>query len=334
MTSLPLDAPILNAAEADEVFSSILDGKVSADEIEAFLIALSDRGETAIEVAAAARAMRARVIGVAAPDNAVDCCGTGGDGQHTLNVSTAVSLVVAASGVPVAKHGNRAASSKSGAADALEALGLDMDAAVRCAEKTLNEIGIGFLFARVHHPALGPIAPIREKIGQELGKRTIFNLLGPLTNPAGVRNQLIGLAHPDLIPLYAEAKASLDNERAFIVSGDEGVDELSLAGGNSLADVQNGTVKMRRINASDLKLPNAPLSAIRGDDAAYNAAALTRLLDGETGAYRDAVLLNAAGTLVVAGVTQDWEEAASKAAEAIDSGAAKRLLARWIELTV
>ncbi|MCK0099500.1 anthranilate phosphoribosyltransferase [Qipengyuania sp. S6317L1] len=330
MTSLPLDAPFLTRGEADEVFANILDLKVSTEEIEAFLIALAARGETAVEIAAAAQAMRERVNGITPPDGAVDCCGTGGDGQHTLNVSTAVSLVVAACGVPVAKHGNRAASSKSGAADTLEALGLDLNAAVRCAEKTLHEIGIGFLFARVHHPALGPIAPIREKIG----KRTIFNLLGPLTNPAGVRTQLIGLASPDLVPMYAEAKASLDQTRTFIVSGDEGLDELSLAGGNTLADVNKGKVTMRRVEASVIGVPNAPLEAIRGDDAQYNAAALTRLLDGEKSAYRDAVLLNAAGTLVVAGKTDDWQEGANIAAEAIDSGAAKTLLAKWIELTV
>jgi anthranilate phosphoribosyltransferase len=330
MSVLPLDAPALTRAEADEVFAKILDLKASADEIEAFLIALSARGETAVEIAAAASAMRERVNGIKAPENAVDCCGTGGDGQHTLNVSTAVSLVVAACGVPVAKHGNRAASSKSGAADTLEALGLDMDAAVRCAQKTLDEVGICFLFARVHHPALGPIAPIRVKIG----KRTIFNLLGPLTNPAGVRKQLIGIASPELVPIYAEAKASLDPDHTLIVSGDEGLDELSLAGGNTLADVSDGKVTMRRIGAGDIGLPNAPLEAIRGDDAHYNAAALTRLLDGEKSAYRDAVLLNAAGTLVVAGVANDWHEGAAMAAEALDSGKAKTLLAKWIELTV
>ncbi|MEP1422734.1 MAG: anthranilate phosphoribosyltransferase [Erythrobacter sp.] len=330
MSVLPLDVPTLTRTEADEVFANILDLRASAEEIEAFLIALSARGETAVEIAAAASAMRERVNGIEAPSNAVDCCGTGGDGQHTLNVSTAVSLVVAACGVPVAKHGNRAASSKSGAADTLEALGLDLDAAVRSAQKTLNEVGICFLFARVHHPALGPIAPIREKIG----KRTIFNLLGPLTNPAGVRRQLIGLARPELVPVYAEAKANLDKEPAFIVSGDEGLDELSLAGGNTLADVEDGQVTMRRVDAGDIGLSNTPLEAIRGDDAVFNAAALTRLLDGEKSAYRDAVLLNAAGTLVVAGAAQDWHEGAAKAAEALDSGKTKTLLAKWIELTV
>ncbi len=328
MKNLPLDAPALSEAEAEEVFSWILDGEASDDEIKKFLIALADRGESANEIAAAARAMRARVIPIKAPDNAVDCCGTGGDGQHTLNVSTAVSLVVAACGVPVAKHGNRAASSKSGAADTLEVLGLDMDAAVRTAQKTLDEIGICFLFARVHHPALGRIAPIRVKIG----KRTIFNLLGPISNPAGVTRQLVGIAHPKFVPTYAEAKAKLDSSPSFIVSGDEGLDELSLAGGNDLAAVKDGAFEMRRVDASMAGLPHAPLEAIRGDDANFNAAALTRLLDGEGGAYRDAVLFNAAATLMVAGAAQDWTDGVATAAEALDSGKARSLLARWIEL--
>ncbi len=330
MIELPSGDKPLSQTEAEEAFAALLDGETSDAEIERFLIALSRRGESAIEIAAAAKAMRERVIPIAAPDNAIDCCGTGGDGQHTLNVSTAVSLVVAACGVPVAKHGNRAASSKSGAADTLEALGLDLDAAGCCAEKSLAEIGIGFLFARVHHPALGRIAPIRQKIGT----RTIFNLLGPLCNPAGITRQLIGIAHPRLVPIYAEAKGMLDASPSFIVSGDEGLDELSLAGGNDLADVNSGTVTMRRINASDIGIANAPLAAIQGDDAAFNAAALARLLDGEKGSYRDAVRLNAAATLLVAGKAKDWPEGAALAGKALDSGMAKQLLARWIEMTV
>lgn len=328
MKNLPLDAPLLSEAEAEEVFSWILDGEASDEEIEKYLISLAERGESANEIAAAARAMRARVIPIEAPDHAVDCCGTGGDGQHTLNVSTAVSLVVAACGIPVAKHGNRAASSKSGAADTLEVLGLDMDAAVRTAQKTLDEIGICFLFARVHHPALGRIAPIRLKIG----KRTIFNLLGPISNPAGVTRQLVGIAHPRFVPTYAEAKAKLDNSPSIIVSGDEGLDELSLAGGNDLAAVKHGTFEMRRVDASVAGLPHAPLEAIRGDDATFNAAALTRLLDGEAGAYRDAVLFNAAATLMVAESVNDWSDGVAAAAEALDSGKARSLLARWIDL--
>ena len=203
MTALPEVEPHLTEEMAEEVFGLMLDGKVSDDDIARFLIELSDRGETAAEITGAARALRSRLIPIDAPDNAIDVCGTGGDGHHTLNVSTAVSLVVAACGVPVAKHGNRAASSKAGAADTLEALGLDMEAAGRTAEMTLREIGICFLFAANHHPAMRRIQPIRRRIG----RRTIFNLMGPLSNPAHVQNQLIGIARPAYVPIYADAMA-------------------------------------------------------------------------------------------------------------------------------
>lgn len=330
MKTLPLAVPHMNEAEAEEVFGWILDGEASEEEIERFLLAMTERSETADEIAGAARALRARLIPIEAPDNAVDCCGTGGDGHHTLNVSTAVSLVVAACGVPVAKHGNRAASSKSGAADTLEELGLDMDAAGRTAEKTLAEIGICFLFAKNHHPAMGRIQPIRLR----LGKRTIFNLMGPLSNPAGVTRQLIGIARPGYVPIYAEAKAKLGTDRTFIVSGDEGLDELSLAGENELADVTTNSFAMRRVDANDIGMPHAPIEAIRGDDAVHNAKALKALLEGTPGPYRDAVTLNAAATLVVAGKTEDWSAAAGMAAEALDSGRAGKLLADWIALAV
>ena len=328
MKHLPLAVPHMTEAEAEEVFGWILDGEASEDEIARFLLAMTERSETAEEIAGAARALRAWLIPVAAPDGAVDCCGTGGDGYHTLNVSTAVSLVVAACGVPVAKHGNRAASSKSGAADTLEALGLDMEAAGRTAEKTLAELGICFLFAKNHHPAMGRIQPIRQK----LGRRTIFNLMGPLSNPAGVERQLIGIARPAYVPIYAEAKASLGTQHTFIVSGDEGLDELSLAGGNELADVAGSEFTMRRIDAGDAGLDHAPIEAIRGGDAVHNAKALEALLGGTPGPYRDAVLLNAAATLIVAGRTGDWREGAAMAAEALDSGRARDLLARWIDM--
>jgi len=328
MKTLPLAVPHMTEAEAEEVFGWILDGEASDEEIARFLLAMTERSETAEEIAGAARALRARLIPIDAPEGAVDCCGTGGDGHHTLNVSTAVSLVVSACGVPVAKHGNRAASSKSGAADTLEALGLDMDAAGRTAEKTLAEIGICFLFAKNHHPAMGRIQPIRLKIG----KRTIFNLMGPLSNPAGISRQLIGIARPGYVPIYADAKARLGTDRTFIVSGDEGLDELSLAGGNELADVSGGEFSMRRIDAASIGLPNAPVEAIRGDDAVHNASALKALLEGTPGPYRDAVLFNAAGTLIVAGKVSDWEDGVAMAAEALDSGHAKSLLDRWIAL--
>lgn len=328
MTALPDPEPHLSEDEAERVFGALLDGETSEEEIARFLSALSDRGETADEIAGAARALRARLLPIVAPDDAIDVCGTGGDGHHTLNVSTAVSLVVAAAGVPVAKHGNRAASSKAGAADTLEALGLDMDAAGRTAEKTLAEIGIAFLFAKNHHPAMARIQPIRQR----LGRRTIFNLMGPLSNPAGVQSQLIGIARPAYVPIYAQAKARLGTRRTLIVSGDEGLDELSLAGGNEVADVRGNEWELRRARAFDAGLPSAPIEAIRGEDAAHNAKALKALLMGAPGPYRDAVLFNAGAALMIAGKAVDYAEGAKLAAEALDSGRAEALLARWIDL--
>jgi len=317
----------LEEAEAEEAFGAILDGTVADDEIASFLVALSERGETASEIAGAARAMRARLIPIRAPENAIDVCGTGGDGHHTLNVSTAVALVVAACGVPVAKHGNRAASSKAGAADTLEALGLDLDRAMATAEETLADIGICFLFAGKHHPAMGRIMPIRRSIG----RRTIFNLMGPLANPAGVRRQLVGIARPAYVPIYAEALLRLGTEHSFVIAGDEGLDELSLAGGSEIAEVKDGLIAMKRVTPADAGLPSAPIDAIKGGDAAHNAAELRKLLQGEPGPYRDAVLLNAAGALIVAGEAQSWTEGAEEAAEAIDKGLANALLNCWID---
>jgi anthranilate phosphoribosyltransferase len=315
----------LSRESAAQAFTDILDGTAPETEIEAFLIALSNRGETSIEIAEAARAMRARVIPVIAPPGAIDVCGTGGDGHHTLNVSTAVALVVAACGVPVAKHGNRAASSKSGAADTLEALGLDLDVAAALAEATLADLGIAFLFAQKHHPALARIGPIRRRIG----RRTIFNLMGPLANPAHVTRQLIGIARPDYASTYAEALAQLGTEGAAVISGEEGLDELSTEGASIAVSV--GCVQLpTRIVPEDAGLPRHPLAAIRGGDPAENAAALRRLLQGEKSAYRDAVVLNSAAALIVAGRATDLRDAAEEAAEALDAGLANALLDCWI----
>ena len=327
MTRLPDPALPLSATEAAHAFDLLFDGDLSDDDIAAFLVTMAKRGESATEIAAAARAMRARMIPIAAPAGAIDVCGTGGDGHHTLNVSTAVSLVVAAAGVPVAKHGNRAASSKAGAADTLEALGLDLDKAAERAEATLGDLGICFLFAQKHHPALKRFGPIRKAIGQ----RTIFNLMGPLANPAAVRRQLVGIARPAYVPIYAEALADLGVDRAMIVSGDEGLDELSLAGGNDVAEVTSqGLVAMRRITPADAGLPTHPVEAIRGGDPSHNAAALRALLQGEHGPYRDAVLLNAAAALLVADAVADLREGVEEAAETIDRGLANALLNCWI----
>lgn len=327
MTALPDPSLPLSKDEAAYAFAAILDFKVPDEAIAAFLVTLSDRGETDIEISAAAREMRKRLIPIFAPSNAIDVCGTGGDGHHTLNVSTAVSLVVAACDVPVAKHGNRAASSKAGAADTLEALGLDLDVAAETAERSLADLGICFLFAQKHHPALVRMGPIRKAIG----RRTIFNLMGPLANPAGVKRQLIGIARPAYVPIYARALASLGAEHAMVVSGDEGLDELSLAGGNDVAEVRDGeTIAMRRISAADAGLPSYPLEDIRGGDPVHNAAKLRALLQGEPGAYRDAVLLNAAAALMVAGTVETLTEGVEEAAEAIDKGLANALLNCWI----
>ncbi|MFC0683810.1 anthranilate phosphoribosyltransferase [Novosphingobium clariflavum] len=316
----------IEEAEAEQAFGAILDGRVGDDAIVHFLLALTERGETASEITGAARAMRARMVPIQAPANAIDVCGTGGDGHHTLNVSTAVSLVVAACGVPVAKHGNRAASSKAGAADTLEALGLNLDRAAETAEETLADLGICFLFAARHHPSMGRIMPIRKAIG----RRTIFNLMGPLANPANVRRQLVGIARPAYVPIYAEALMHLGSEHSLVISGDEGLDELSLAGGNEVAEIRHGELSMRRVSPGDVGLPISPVGAIRGGDAAYNADALRRLLLGEHGPYRDAVLLNAAGALIVAGEVETWRDGVEEAAEAIDKGLANALLNCWI----
>ncbi len=314
----------LTLTEAETLFGQMLDGEMADDAITAHLITLADRGETAEEIAGAARAMRARMIRVSAPEGAIDVCGTGGDGSHSLNVSTAVAIVVAACEVPVAKHGNRAASSRAGAADTLEALGLNLDRAMETAEATLADLGICFLFAQKHHPALACIAPIRK----EIGRRTIFNLIGPLANPAGVTRQLIGIANPDLLPIYADALTMLGAEGAMIVAGDEPLDELSVSGPSSFIWLGDGPLS--RIMPADAGLTRHPAKALKGGDAAFNAAALRRMLMGESGAYRDAVLLNAAAALLVAGHAQDWQSGVEEAAEAIDKGLAKALLDCWV----
>jgi anthranilate phosphoribosyltransferase len=322
---LPDPSTPLSHESARQAFADLLDARTSEEAVADFLIALAERGETSIEIAEAARALRERMVPIDAPTGAIDVCGTGGDGHHTLNVSTAVSLVVAAAGVPVAKHGNRAASSKAGAADTLEALGLDMERAGALAEATLRDLGICFLFAANHHPVMRRITPIRRRIG----RRTIFNLMGPLANPARVTRQLIGIARPDYAPLYGEALAQLGTEAAFVVSGEEGLDELSGAGPSIVVSIGSAELP-RQVTPDDAALPRHPLAAIRGGDPAYNAQRLRALLDGEGGAYRDAVLLNAAAALVLAGTDTHLTDAASRAADAIDSGAAARLLDAWI----
>ena len=319
--SAPLDSETALAA-----FSDILDGKAAEDEIQRFLTVMAERDETSVEIAAAVRAMRQRLIPVSAPEGAIDVCGTGGDGSHSLNISTAVAIVVAACGVPVAKHGNRAASSKAGSSDTLEALGLNLDRASETAERSLADIGIGFLFAQKHHPALGKLAGVRKAIG----RRTIFNLTGPLCNPAGVKRQLLGVARPDFLNVVAGAIELLGLESAMLVAGDEPLDELSVCGPSTIVRIGACGRGTSRLTPEDVGLSRHPREALRGGDAAFNAAALRRLLLGEEGAYRDAVLLNAAAALVVAGRVDSWENGVEEAREVLDNGVANTLLDCWI----
>ncbi|TNE42823.1 MAG: anthranilate phosphoribosyltransferase [Sphingomonadales bacterium] len=326
MSTLPDPTTPLDKEQAAAAFAAMLDGGPSDEEIRDFLNRLSDRGETAIEIAAAATAMRERMIAITAPEGAIDVCGTGGDGLHTVNVSTAVAIVVAACGVPVAKHGNRAASSKAGGADTLEALGVRLDITPAEAEKQLADLGLCFLFAQRHHPALARLAPIRKAIG----RRTIFNLTGPLANPARVKRQIVGIARPDYAGICAEAMRFIGMTHAMCVAGEDNMDELSLCAANRIAELSGDEIRHYRIAPEDVGLPRYPHEALRGGDAAFNAAALRRLLEGETGAYRDAVLLNAAGALIVAEVASDWRKAMEEAAEVIDKGLANALLNCWI----
>ncbi|APG62613.1 anthranilate phosphoribosyltransferase [Sphingorhabdus lutea] len=309
---------------SDIDFNYMLSGNMPHDEIERHLINLADRGETADDIVAAATAMRDHMVKANAPKNSIDVCGTGGDGQHSLNISTAASIIIASMDIPVAKHGNRAASSKAGAADTLEALGINLE--THDAQKSLNEIGIGFFFAQKYHPALGAIAPIRKKIG----RRTIFNLLGPLCNPCGVKRQLIGVAHPDIIPIYAEAMLKLGYEKAIIVSGNEGLDEISIAGQSSIATIDGGKITYDIIHPEQFDIPPSPLSAIKGGDAAYNATQLRQLLMGERSAYHYAVLLNVAAALMVSDMAESWEDGIEEASETIDKGLPNALLNCWI----
>ncbi len=313
----------LSEAEAEAAFGIIMTGEATPAQIAGLLMAMRVRGETVAELRGAARAMRVRMLRVAAPADAIDVCGTGGDGAGTLNVSTAVALVLAGMGVPVAKHGNRALSSKSGGADVLAALGVNVDVAPDRQPEILREAGCMFLFAPHYHAALRHAAGPR----MELGTRTIFNLLGPMDNPASVRRQLIGVYDPLWARPMAEALGGLGAERVWVVHG-AGLDELTLAGENHVVAFEGGALREFTLAARDAGLAPQPVAAIEGGDAAHNAAALEALLAGLPGAYRDTVLLNAASALIVAGRESELAAGVARAAEAIDSGGAQAALAR------
>jgi anthranilate phosphoribosyltransferase len=313
----------LTEGEAEHAFDIIMSGEATPAQIGGLLMAMRVRGETVAELTGAVRALRARMTAVAAPEDAIDVCGTGGDNAGTLNVSTAVTFVLAGSGVPVAKHGNRALSSRTGGADVLGALGVNIDAPLERLPEVLRAAGCAFLFAPRHHPSMRHAAGPRV----ELGTRTMFNLLGPLANPAGVRRQLIGVFAPEWARPMAETLGRLGSEAAWIVHG-QGLDELTVAGESQVVQLGSGGISSFAVSPEDAGLPRAPLGAIAGGDAALNAAALLAVLEGARGAYRDTVVLNAAAALLVAGRVGDLREGASVADRTLASGAALAALDR------
>ncbi len=320
----------LTRAQAEEAFGILFEGEATPSQIGGFLMALRTRGETVEEYAAAAAVMRAKCNAVKAPEGAMDIVGTGGDGKGTLNISTATAFVVAGAGVVVAKHGNRNLSSKSGAADALTQMGLNVMVGPEVVERALAEAGIGFMMAPMHHPAIAHVMPTRA----ELGTRTIFNILGPLTNPAGVKRQLTGAFSRDLIRPMAETLAALGSEKAWLVHGSDGTDELTITGVSWVAALNSdGTVSELEVHPEDAGLPVHPFEAILGGTPEENARDFKALLDGAPSAYRDAVLLNAAAALVVADAAESLQEGVQMAAHSIDSGAAAQKIKAVAQIT-
>jgi anthranilate phosphoribosyltransferase len=322
------DGP-LPASEAERAFDAIMGGAASPAQIAGFLMALRTRGEAVDEIAAAAKAMRARAAPVRAPEGAMDIVGTGGDGKGTLNISTAAAVVVAGAGVPVAKHGNRALSSRSGAADALSEMGVDVMVPAEVAERALAACGLCFMMAPMHHAAMRHVQPVRG----ELGTRTVFNILGPLTNPASVRHQLTGAFSRAWLRPMAETLDRLGTKTAWLVHGADGTDEVSISGVTHVVALCSGEIAERDVHPEEAGLPVHDFDEIRGGTAVENARALRGLLDGARGAYRDAVLLNAAAALVVAGRAPGLREGVKIAAESVDSGAAGAKLAALAEAT-
>lgn len=316
----------LDAEASARVFETIMTGTVSEADLTAFLTAQATRGPTVPEIVGAVRAMRAGMRPVSAPEGAIDLCGTGGDGHGTLNISTAVSFVVAGAGVPVAKHGNRSATSKSGAADILEALGVKIDLEPARASAVLAETGIVFLFAQVHHPAMRHVGKVRSQIKM----RTIFNLLGPLASPARVKHQLVGIYDKKWLRPYAEALKALGSSRALVVHGADGLDEVTITDVTHFASLENGQVSEGQLAPEDAGINRARLADIKGGTADDNAQALKRLFGGEKGPYRDIVLLNAGAALMVSGRAKDVKEGVRLAAQALDGGAARQKLDQLI----
>ena len=326
-----LDGADLSRAEAREVMNEIMTGEATHAQMGGFLVALRLKGETSEEIAGCAEAMREHVLAVKPQrDDLVDTAGTGGDGANTFNISTAAALVAAAAGAGVAKHGNRAASSTTGAADVLEALGFALDLPPERIERSIDELGFGFLFAQAHHPAMRFAAPVRR----ELAARTVFNVLGPLTNPAGARAQVIGVYAADLVPKLAHTLVQLDARRAYVVHGAFGIDELSPAGPNLVCEVLAGNVRSYELDPLELGVPRCDPAELQGGDPATNARALRDVLAGRNGGHRSAVLLNAAGAIAAAGHAADLREGLEVARETIDSGAAAARLDELVRFSL
>lgn len=318
----------LSAEEARTAFDIMMSGEATPTQIGGFLMALRVRGETVEEILGAVTTMRSKMLGVKAPHGAIDIVGTGGDGTHTYNISTLASIIVAGCGVPVAKHGNRAQSSKSGTADALSALGVKLDITTDVTERCIGEAGIGFMFAQAHHTAMRFVGPSRV----ELGTRTIFNLLGPLSNPAGVKRQLLGVFSPHWLRPVAEVLKSLGSTHVWVVHG-SGLDEITLTGKTDVVALENGTIREFILTPDDFGLPSCTLDEIRGGDGEHNAAALSAILDGAENAYRNVSVANAAAALVISGKVANIREGVAVASQSIASGAARAALDRLVTVS-
>jgi len=319
----------LSRAEAASAFDRMMSGEATPSQMGGLLMALRVRGETVDEITGAVTTMRAKMLSVKAPPDAVDIVGTGGDASGSYNISTCAAFIVAGAGVPIAKHGNRALSSKSGAADVLQALGVNIDLNAEQVGLCIRDSGIGFMFAPAHHPAMKNVGPTRV----ELGTRTIFNLLGPLSNPAGVKRQMVGTFSRHWIEPMVQVLNNLGSERVWAVHGSDGLDEITTSGPTSVAELKDGKVRTFEIAPEDAGLRRAKPEALRGGDASHNAAALLDVLKGKPGPFRDVAILNAAATLIVASKAGDLKEAAALAAKAIDSGEAEGRLDRLIAVS-
>jgi anthranilate phosphoribosyltransferase len=319
----------LTEAEAAQAFELMMSGAASPAQIGALLMGMRVRGETIEEIAGAARAMRSRVVRVRAPEGAIDTCGTGGDRAGTYNISTAAAFVVAGAGVPVAKHGNRSISSRSGSADVLAALGVAIDASPETIERCIEQCGLGFMFAPSHHAAMRHVAKVRS----DLGTRTIFNLLGPLANPAGTKYQVVGVFGPEWVEPIARVLGLLGVERAWVVHGSDGLDELTITGISHVAVLDAGSISTFRISPRNAGLPEGRLQDLAGGEAEENAAHIRAVLGGLQGPFRNIVLLNAAAALLVAGKAESLREGVALAAESIDSGKARGVLDALVELS-